>query len=124
MTWTELAKQGFKILMALAAALAVWKGVSKAMEYRTNPIPQPPVDPSKPSISGTIMTGLHETRDTCGKVTAVLGAVTATADAVYTIFGNGQGGYSYGQPGGFSRVSPFIVSAGQGGINTNPGYRI
>lgn len=118
MNWKVLAKVGLKVVVTLAAGYAAWKGIERV----TNPKPQPTV-PSKETseIGNAIMEGLHTASSTCNKINAVMGAVTATSDAIYTIFGNQNQPYGY-QATGFRRSSPLIVETNRCGINTQ-GYR-
>lgn len=141
MRFLKFVKRFVKAAVAIAAVVATAFSVKKALNPETpqsqRPIfnghltPPAPIQP-QPTTGEVIMTSLHETRNTCGKINAVIGAVATTADAIYSIFGNnrpyyGGGGYGY-NPGGYGydpyrRVDPLIIETTQwGGINTFPTY--
>ena len=136
MNWGKVLEIGLKVVVALGAGLAVFKGIESATRYNNQDAQvnqQNPNDFSgqgvandksaEPSTGSVVISGLQAAQNTCGKLFNIAQGLVTVAQSISAFGGNnGCSTYSYPAYGGYSnyyppqqcspgwrRVSPFIL---------------
>ena len=138
MNWSKVFEVGLKVVVAVGAGLAVFMGVSGAMENETrknqrvaentNPVEgnegnvEKNINTTEPK-SSVVVSGLRAAQNTCGKLFNLAQGLVTVAESVGA-FTNGASNYNYPNYGGYGyyppqmqcgeswrRINPFIIES-------------
>ncbi len=135
MNWGKALEIGLKVVIALGAGLAIFKGIEGATKYNNAQVnQQDPNDFSDPgqqannksaesNTGSVVISGLQAAQNTCGKLYALTQGLVTVAQSISAFSGNNNNNYSYPSYGGgysgyyppqqcgpgWRRVSPFIL---------------